>query len=68
MELQRGAEATEELRRMAAAQPGNQDRHRLIVYLAQRVPSLFLASSFRSCLNCAVLKCIFAWGTRYPLS
>ena len=43
-------------------------RHRLNGYLAQRVPSLFLASSFRMCLNCAVLKGMFPWRTRYPLS
>ena len=43
--------------------------HRLNGYLAQRVPSLFLlASSFRNCLNCAVLKCMFACRIRYPLS
>ena len=35
------------------------DRHRLIGYLAQRVPSLFLASSFRMCLKCEVLKGMF---------
>ena len=39
-------------------------RHWLNGYLAQRVPSLFLASSFMNCLNCAVLKCMFAWRTR----
>ena len=43
-------------------------RRRLNGYLAQRVPRLFLASSFRNCLDYAVLKCIFAWRTRYPLS
>ena len=36
--------------------------------LAQRVRSLFLASSFRMCLNCAVLKGMFPWRTRYPFS
>ena len=36
-------------------------RHRLNGYLAQRVPSVLLASSFRMCLNCEVLECIFAW-------
>ena len=44
------------------------NRHRLNGYLAQRVPSLFLASSFRMCLNCEVLKGMFPWRTRYPLS
>ena len=29
------------------------DRHRLNGYSAQRVPSFFLASSFRMCLNVA---------------
>ena len=45
-------------------------RHRLNGYVAQRVPCLFLASSFklRNCLDSAVLKCMFAWRTRYPLS
>ena len=46
----------------------NQDRHRLNGYLAQRVPSLFLAGSFRMCLNCGVLKGMFPWRTRHPLS
>ena len=26
-----------------------------------------LAGSFRKCSKCAVLKCVFAWRTRYPL-
>ena len=43
-------------------------RHRLDEYLAQRVPSLSLAGSFRMCLNCEVLKGMFHWRTRYPLS
>ena len=43
-------------------------RHRLHRYFAQRVPSICLASSFRNCLNCAVLKCTFPWRTTYPLS
>ena len=43
-------------------------RHQLNGFLAQWVPSLFLASSFRKCLNCAVLKCMFPWMSRYPLS
>ena len=30
--------------------------------------SLSLASSFRSCLSCAVLKGMFPWRPRYPLS
>ena len=41
-------------------------RHRLNGYLAQRVPSLLLASSFRKCLNCAVLKCVFSPGPCEP--
>ena len=45
------------------------DRHWLNGYLALRVPSLLLlASSFRNCLNCVVLKCMFAWRTRYPMN
>ena len=44
------------------------NRHRLSGYLAQQVPSIFLASTFGSCLNCAGLKCMFAWRTRYSLS
>ena len=43
-------------------------RHRLHRYLVQRVPSLFLASSFGMCLHCEVLKGMFPWKTRYPLS
>ena len=43
-------------------------RHRLNGYLAQRVPSLFPAISFRMCLNCEVGKGMFPWRTRYPLS
>ena len=39
-----------------------QDRHRLNGYLAQRVPSLFLASGFRMCLNCEFLKLCFPGG------
>ena len=34
-------------------------RHRLNGYLAQRVPTLSLASSFRICLDCEVLKGMF---------
>ena len=44
------------------------NRHRLNGYVAQRVPSLFLASSFRMCLNCEALDGMFPWRTRYPLS
>ena len=33
-----------------------------------RVPSLLLASSFRKYLNYAVLKCVFPWRARHPLS
>ena len=48
-------------------------RHRLSGYLAQRVPSIFLASSFRMSLDCEVLNGMFPWRTmyllaRYPLS
>ena len=43
-------------------------RHRLNGYSALRVPSLFLASSFRMCLNCEVFKGMFPWRTRYPSS
>ena len=43
-------------------------RHRLNGYLAQRVLSHFLASSFRNLFNCAVLKCMFPWRARYPVS
>ena len=43
-------------------------RHRLNEYFAQRVPSLSLASSFRNCSNCEVLKGMFPRRTRYPLS
>ena len=43
-------------------------RHRLNGYLAQRVPSLSLASGFRMRLICEVLKGMFPWRTRYPLS
>ena len=42
-----------------------QVRRRLNGYLAQRAPSLSLASSFGTRLNCAVLKCMFPWRTRY---
>ena len=45
----------------------DQARHRLNGYLAQRVPSIFLASSFRMCLNHGVLKGMFPWRTRWPL-
>ena len=43
-------------------------RHRLNEYLAQGVPSLFLASSFRMCLTRGVLPGMFPWRTRYLLS
>ena len=43
-------------------------RHRLNGYFAQRLPSLFLASSFRNCLSREVLKGMLPWRTRYPLS
>ena len=40
-------------------------RHRLNAYLAQRVPIyfLFIASSSRTCLDYAVLTCMFHWRT-----
>ena len=44
-----------------------EDPHRPNGYLAQRVPSLSLASSSRSRLNGAVLKCMLPWRTRHPL-
>ena len=44
------------------------DRHRLNGYLAQRVPSTFLASSFTTCVTCEVLKGTFPWRTMYPFS
>ena len=44
------------------------NRHRLNGYLAQGVPSLFLASSFTTCLNREVLQGMFPWRTRYPVS
>ena len=43
------------------------DRHRLNGYLDQRLPSLFLASCFRMCLNCEVLDGTFPWRTRFPI-
>ena len=43
-------------------------QHRLNGYLAQRVPSLFLASSFRMCLDCEGLKGAFPWRASYRLS
>ena len=52
----------------SARRGGTSDRHRLNGYLAHRVPSLFLASSFRNCLDCAVLKGMFPRRTRYPSS
>ena len=36
--------------------------------LGQRVPSLFIASSLEMYLDVEVLKGIFPWRTRYPLS
>ena len=43
-------------------------RHRRNGYLAQRVPSPFLASRFRICLSCEVLEGMFPWRTRCQLS
>ena len=43
-------------------------RRRLNGYLALRALSRFLASSFRMCLNCEVLKGMLPWRTKYPLS
>ena len=51
-----------------AVHRGIQRRHQLSGYSAHRVPSIFPASSFMSCLNSAVLKCGLPWRTRYPLS
>ena len=39
-------------------------QHRPNGYFAQRVPSLFLASSLRMCLMCEVLGGMFPWRTR----
>ena len=47
---------------------GHLPRHRLNGYLAQSVPSLFLAGSFQTCLNREALKGMLPWRTRYPLS
>ena len=54
----------------APAQAGSEiiSRHRLNGYLAQRVPSLSLASNFTMCSNCEVLEGMFPCRTRYPLS
>ena len=41
--------------------------HCMNMYSAQRVPSLFLSSNFRIRFNRALLKCMFAWRTRYLL-
>ena len=59
-----------ELRRALSPRRGGfrHGRRRLNGYLAQRVPSLSLASSFRKCLNGADLKGMSPWRTRYPLS
>ena len=43
-------------------------RRRLNGYLAQRVPSLYLASSSRTCLSCEALEGMLPWRTGYPLS
>ena len=43
-------------------------RHCRNGYLAQRVTSLVVASSCSMCLNCEVVKGLFPWRTRYPLS
>ena len=49
---------------MAKAQ--SKERHRLNWYVAHRVPSLSLASSFTTCLNREVLEGMFPWRSRYP--
>ena len=59
---------TSSRRRRRASSPSHKIRHWLSGYFAQGVPSLFLASSFRMCLTCEVLKGMFPWRTRYPLS
>ena len=46
----------------------DKSRHRPNGCLAQRVPSLFLASSFGKCSNRAVVKGMFPWRSRHPLS
>ena len=54
--------------RRARSSSGYLFRHGLNGFLAQRVPTLFLTSSFRTYLNCAVLKGMFPWSARHPLS
>ena len=51
-----------------ALETGVTVRKRLNGYLAQRVPSIFLAGSFRTCFNRAVPESMFPWRARYPLS
>ena len=43
-------------------------RHRPNEHLAQQVPSISLAGSCRSCLDREVLKGMFPWRTKHPLS
>ena len=48
---------------------GDGDRQRPSGYFAQRAPSFRSRRQFWELFtNCAVLKCMFAWRTRYPLS
>ena len=54
-------------RRALHSWPTTKYRHQLNGYL-ERVPSLSLASSFTTSLDCEVLKDMFPWRTRYPLS
>ena len=64
----RWAKTTRAASARSGAMPRLPARHRLNAYLAQRVPSLVLASSFRMCLTCEVLQGMLPWRTRYPLS
>ena len=73
--LLHGAEDREHVRRSHRTgppahpkHPSASDRRWRNGYLAQRVPSLYLASGSRICLNYAALGCMFPWRTRYPLS
>ena len=41
---------------------------RIVISTPRARASVSAASSFRICLNCAVLKCMFPWRARYQLS
>ena len=59
-----GLAAVLPLQQQAADLFGALVRHRLkMCTWPKRVPSIFLTSSFRTCLNCEVLKGMFAWRT-----